>query len=264
MFVISRVRLVKNLLNITTSCQNRCPLRDTKRFLSNKTDFNSRCGNHVQLYYILMYVKTYFKRSTCDFRNGKCCLPASHVSVRGSRPEMSGCLAKRWMTGAQRKWFRSLFQILNQPLLQATTADINSDMCDFLLPAQTMIIWSAGAVAQSPQRHREEELVVGLNESIDHNRNKCFHWVSFSIQTHVLLHDWMLHMSTLHMDNGSSDKPSDKCEQQFSSLEHRLSALHSVYIVVLCWFSLTALTDTLFYWLTEMLATCYAYTKAWR
>lgn len=28
-------------------------------------------------------------------KNGKCCLPAGHVSLRGSRPEMSGCLGKR-------------------------------------------------------------------------------------------------------------------------------------------------------------------------
>lgn len=88
-------------------------------------------------------------------KSGKCCLPAGRVSLRGSRPEMSGCLGKRWMTAAQRKWFRSLFQILNQPSLRATTADINCDTCDFLLPAQIMIVWTTGALAPSPLRHRK-------------------------------------------------------------------------------------------------------------
>lgn len=68
---------------------------------------------------------------------------------------MSGCLEKRWMAGAQRKWFHSLFQILNQPLLQARTADINCDICDFLLPAQIMRVWTTGALAPCPQRPRE-------------------------------------------------------------------------------------------------------------
>lgn len=68
---------------------------------------------------------------------------------------MSGCLGKRWMTGAKRKWFRSLFQILNQSLLQATTADINCGTCDFLLPAQIMIVWTTGALAPGPRRHRK-------------------------------------------------------------------------------------------------------------
>lgn len=88
-------------------------------------------------------------------RNGKCCLPRGPVSLRGSRPEMSGCLGKRWMTAVQRKWFRSLFQILNQPLLGATTVDINCDTCDFLLPAQIMIVWTTGPLAPSPQRLRK-------------------------------------------------------------------------------------------------------------
>lgn len=109
-------------------------------------------------------------------KNGKCCLPASRVSLRGSRPEMFGCLGKRWMTAAQRKWFCSLFQILNQPLLQATTADINCDTCDFLLPAQIMIVWTTGALAPSSQRHRKRNwlwapknqwMVTGINVFIN-------------------------------------------------------------------------------------------------
>lgn len=88
-------------------------------------------------------------------KSGKCCLPAGRVSLRGSRPEMSGCLGKRWMTAAPRKWFRSLFQILNQPSLRAMTADINCDTCDFLLLAQIMIVWTTGALAPSPRRHRK-------------------------------------------------------------------------------------------------------------
>lgn len=90
--------------------------------------------------------------------------------LRGSRPEMSGCLGKRWMTGAKRKWFRSLFQILNQPSLQATTADLNCGTCDFLFPAQIMIVWTTGALAPRPLEPQEEELVVGSNESADGNR----------------------------------------------------------------------------------------------
>lgn len=62
---------------------------------------------------------------------------------------------ERWMTAAQRKWFRSLFQIQNQPFLQATAADINCGTCDFLLPAQIMIVWTTGALAPSPRCHRK-------------------------------------------------------------------------------------------------------------
>lgn len=69
--------------------------------------------------------------------------------------DVLGVWEKRWMTAAQRKWFRSLFQILNQPSLRATTADINCDTCDFLLPAQIMIVWTTGALAPSPRRHRK-------------------------------------------------------------------------------------------------------------
>lgn len=109
-------------------------------------------------------------------KNGKCCLLVSYVSLRGSRSVMFGCLGKRWMTGAQRKWFWSLFQILNQPLLQATTADINCDTCDFLLPAQIMIVWTTGALAPRPERHRKRNclwasvshwVVTGINVFIN-------------------------------------------------------------------------------------------------
>lgn len=54
------------------------------------------------------------------------------------------------MTAQQRKWFRSLFQILNQPWLGATAADINYDTCDFLLPAQIMIVGTTAALASLP------------------------------------------------------------------------------------------------------------------
>lgn len=49
----------------------------------------------------------------------------------------------------------SLFQIRNQPFLQAMTADINCGTCDFLLPAQIMIVWTPGALAPCPQCHRK-------------------------------------------------------------------------------------------------------------
>lgn len=57
------------------------------------------------------------------------------------------------MNGVQRKGFRSLFQIRNQPLLEATAADINCGTCDFLLPAQIIIVWTTGALAPSRQGH---------------------------------------------------------------------------------------------------------------
>lgn len=131
-------------------------------------------------------------------KSGKCFLPAGHVMLRGSRPEMSGCLGKRWMTGAKRKWFRSLFQILNQPLLRATAADLNCGTCDFLFPAQIMIVWTTGALAPRPLEPQEEELVVGSNESVDGNRNNVLtdsefsqaKTNTFSVQVQVLLLMW--------------------------------------------------------------------------
>lgn len=68
---------------------------------------------------------------------------------------------ERWMSAVQRKWFRSLFQIRNQPFLQAMTADINCGTCDFLLPAQIMIVWTTGALAPCTQCHRKRCWLCG-------------------------------------------------------------------------------------------------------
>ncbi len=174
-------------------------------------------------------------------KNGNCCLPRGPVSLRGSRPEMSGCLGKRWMTAVQRKWFRSLFQILKQPSLQATAADINCDTCDFLLPAQIMIVWTTGPLAPSPQRHRKRDwlwaqisqwMVTGrksYNNAQFHRQNiiKCntwpFYWFK-AILINILIQT-MDHMTCNVAPHENQRKLSSGFAVSHSSVKHcRLSS----------------------------------------
>lgn len=83
---------------------------------------------------------------------------------------------ERWMTAVQRKWFRSLFQSRNQPFLQAMTADINCGTCDFLLPAQIMIVWTTGALAPCPQCHRKMWSVNEMHTFLIFQSKKVDKW----------------------------------------------------------------------------------------